>query len=170
MIELSKEKIEKILYEETAKTEQLTTILRSIYTRYLRMYEKYFSDIDALNDNTISELRNYNEETKSLIRYYYLDIPQDIIEGIKEIENSSVAKLLGPKWRIYLSDSYAAFKEECDNEYRSEEALKAAFTAQAMTDFYGTMDYVFREGFGTGSQTTKDTVSGLAGLLFGGEK
>ena len=170
MIELSKENIEKILHEETAKTEELTTILRSIYTRYMRMYEKYFSDIDALNDDMISELRNYNDETKSLVRYYYLDIPQDIIEGIKEIEDKSVAKLLGPKWRIYLSDSYAAFKEECDNEYRSEEALKAAFTAKAMTDFYGTMDYIFRAGFGTGSQTVKETLSGLAGLLFGTEK
>lgn len=170
MIELSKERIEKILYEETAKTEQLTTILRSIYTRYLRMYEKYFSDIDALNDNTISELRNYNEETKSLIRYYYLDIPQDIFDGIKEIENSSVANLLGPKWRKYLSSSYAAFKEEHSDEYKGEKSFKAAFTEQAMKDFYDAMDYVFREGFGTGSQTTKDTVSGLAGLLFGGEK
>ena len=124
MIELSKERIEKILYEETAKTEQLTTILRSIYARYLRMYEKYFSDIDALNDNTISELRNYNEETKSLIRYYYLDIPQDIFDGIKEIENSSVANLLGPKWRKYLSSSYAAFKEEHSDEYKGEKSLR----------------------------------------------
>lgn len=170
MIELSKERIEKILYEETAKTEQLTTILRSIYTRYLRMYEKYFSDIDALNDNTISELRNYSEETKSLIRYYYLDIPQDIFDGIKEIENSSVANLLGPKWRKHLSSSYAAFKEEHSDEYKGEKSFKAAFTEQAMKDFYDAMDYVFRESFGTGSQTTKDTVSGLAGLLFGGEK
>ena len=50
MIELSKEKIEKILHEETVKTEELATILRSIYTRYMWMYEKYYSDIDALND------------------------------------------------------------------------------------------------------------------------
>ena len=70
MIELSKERIEKILYEETAKTEQLTTILRSIYTRYLRMYEKYFSDIDALNDNTISSgyLRWNQRNRKQLCR------------------------------------------------------------------------------------------------------
>lgn len=29
------------------------------------------------------------------------------------------------------------------------------------------MDYVFREGFGTGSHTAKKVVSGITGLLFG---
>lgn len=167
MIELSKERIEKILNEETAKTVELKTILRSIYIRYMRMYEKYFSDIDALNNDTISELRKYNEETKSLVRYYYLDIPQDISEGIKELENKSVAKLLGPKWRKYLSDSYEAFKEDYDDEYKNEKALKEAFTKQAMEEFYDTMDDVFREGFGTVSQNAKDFSNGLTGLLFG---
>ena len=170
MIELNKEKMEKILHEETAKTVELTTILRSIYTRYMRMYEKYFSDIDALNDDTISELRNYNEETKSLVRYYYLDIPKDIYEGIRQFENKSVANLLGPKWRKYLSDSYAAFQEEYDGECRSKKSLKEAYAEQAMTDFYEAMDYVFREGFGTVSQTAENMMKGLAGLLFGTEK
>ena len=167
MIELSKERIEKILNEETVKTVELKTLLRSIYTRYMRMYEKYFSDIDALNDDTISELRNYNEETKSLVRYYYLDIPQDIFEGIKEVEDRSVAKLLGPKWHKYLSDSYAAFKEEHEDEYGSEKSLKEAFAKQAMEEFYDTMDDVFRVGFGTVSQSAKDFTNGLTGLLFG---
>lgn len=170
MIELSKDRIEKILHEETVKTEELTTILRSIYTRYMRMYEKYFSDIDALNDDTISELRNYNEETKSLIKYYYLDIPEDVCDGIKEIENKSDANLLGPKWRKFLSDSYAAFKEESDEEYRSEKSLKAAFAKHALAEFYETMNYVFREGFGTASQTAENAMNGLTGLLFGKEK
>ena len=167
MIELSKERIEKILNEETAKTVELKTLLRSIYTRYMRMYEKYFSDIDALNDNTISELRKYNEETKSLVRYYYLDIPKDIYEGIRQFENKSVANLLGPKWRKYLSDNFAAFKEEHDDEYRSEKSLKEAFAKQALKDFYDAMDYVFREGFGTDSQSAKEFTNGLSGLLFG---
>ena len=170
MIELSKERIEKILNEETAKTVELKTLLRSIYTRYMRMYEKYFSDIDALNDNTISELRKYNEETKSLVRYYYLDIPQDVSEEIKEIESRSVANLLGPKWRKYLSDNFAAFKEEHDDEYRSEKSLKEAFAKQAMEEFYDTMDTVFREGFGTDSQSAKEFTNGLTGLLFGAGK
>ena len=170
MIELSKERIEKILHEETAKKVELTTILRSIYTRYMLMFEKYFSDIDALNDDTISELRKYNEETKSLVRYYYLDIPLDVYEEIKEFENRSAAKLLGPKWRKYLSDSYEAFEEEYNDRYRSEKSMKAAFTKQALKDFYDAMDYVFRESFGTVSQIAKDTVSGLSGLLFGKEE
>ena len=170
MVELSNERMGQILHEETAKTEELTTILRSIYTRYMRLYEKYFSDIDALNNDTISELRKYNEETKSLVRYYYLDIPQDISEGIKEIESKSVANLLGPKWRKFLSDSYAAFKEENDDEYRNEKSLKEAYAKQAMEEFYETMDDVFREGFGTVSQSAKDFSNGLSGLLFGTEK
>ena len=45
MIELSNERIEQILHEETVKEEKVSTILRGIYTRYMRLYEKYFSDI-----------------------------------------------------------------------------------------------------------------------------
>ena len=54
MVELSNERIGKILHEETVKTEELATILRSIYTRYMRLYEKYFADIDALNDEKVA--------------------------------------------------------------------------------------------------------------------
>ena len=170
MIELSKEKIEKILHEETVKTEELATILRSIYTRYMRMYEKYYSDIDALNDDTISELRDYHEVTKSLIKYYYLDIPYDVCEGIEEFENKYVANLLGHKWRRYLSDSYAEFREECDDEYQSEKSLKAAFTKQVLAKFYEEMDSVFREGFNTSSQTAENVLKGLTELAYGKEK
>lgn len=169
MIELSKETIEKILHEETVKTEELATILRSIYTRYMRLYEKYYADIDALNDDTISKLRNYHEETRSLIKYYYLDIPHDVCEGIKEFENKYVASLLGHKWRRYLSDSYAEFREEYDGEYQSEKSMKAAFAKQALAEFYEAMDSVFREGFNTSSQTAKNVINGLTGLAFGKE-
>ena len=44
MVELSNERIEQILHEETMKKEELETILRSIYTRYMRLYEKYFAE------------------------------------------------------------------------------------------------------------------------------
>ena len=94
MVELSKERIEQILHEETMKKEELDTILRSIYTRYMHLFENYFSDIDALNDDEIAKLRNYHEETRSLIKYYYMDIPQDICTGIKEFENKYSANLL----------------------------------------------------------------------------
>ena len=43
MVELSNERISKILHEETAKKEELSTILRGIYTRYMHLFEKYFS-------------------------------------------------------------------------------------------------------------------------------
>ena len=61
MVELSNERIEQILHQETAKKEELATILRGIYTRYMRLYEKLFADIDALNDEKITELRKYHE-------------------------------------------------------------------------------------------------------------
>lgn len=35
--------------------------------------------------------------------------------------------------------------------------------------FYDAMGYIFRDGFGTGSQTAEQVVSGIAGLLFGKE-
>ena len=48
MVELSKERIAQILHEETVKKEDSDTILRSVYTRYMCLYEKYFADIDGL--------------------------------------------------------------------------------------------------------------------------
>ena len=165
MVELSKERIEKILHEETVKTEELATILRGIYTRYMRLYEKYFADIDALNDAKIAELRKYHEETGSLVRYYYMDIPQDICEGLLEFENKYSANLLGPGWHEYLFSSYQEFREESDAR-----DIKAEFSKQALAAFYEAMDNIFRQGFGTGSQTAKDVVSGITGLLFGKEK
>ena len=86
MVELSRKRVEQILHEETLKTEELATILRGIYTRYMRLYERYFADIDALNDEKIAELREYHGETKSLVNYYYRDIPLDICMGIDEFE------------------------------------------------------------------------------------
>ena len=83
MIELSQERVESILKEETLKTEELTTILRAVYTRYMRVFEKYFADTDALNDEVIAELNQYQEETRSLVKYYYMDIPQEVCDGLR---------------------------------------------------------------------------------------
>ena len=167
MIELSKERIEKILYEETAKNEALATILRSIYTRYMLLYERYFADIDALNDERIAEFRNYREETISLIKYYYLDIPQDICEDLNEFENEYNDKLLGSDWHKYLFDRYEEFKKKSESRNKSEEYLKAEFSKQTLSDFYEAMDYIFRESLGTNEKTTGDVLNGVAGLLFG---
>ncbi len=161
MAELSNERIEQILHEETAKTEELTTILRAIYTRYMRLYEKYFADIDALNSSKIAELRKYHEETKSLVKHYYMDIPQDICAAINEFEKRYSANLLGPEWHEYLFNSYQDFRKKSGARDQ-----KAEFQKQTLEDFYEAMDYVFREAFGTGSQTINDVVSGIAGLLF----
>ena len=161
MVELSNERIQQILHEETTKKEDLDTILRSIYTRYMCLYEKYFADLDALNDDRITELRKYHEETKSLVRYYYMDIPMDICTELKEFENKYSDKLLGPEWHEYILSSYEDFREN------SEKHLQSDFAKEALNAFYDAMDDIFREGFGTGSQTARKVVSGITGLLFG---
>ena len=55
------------------------------------------------------------------------------------------------------------------NKNKSEEDLKAEFKKQTLTDFYDTMDLIFREGFGTGSETVKGFAGMIKGLLFGKE-
>ena len=133
----------------------------------MRLYEDYFADIDALNDDKIAEFRNYHEETKSLVRYYYMDIPQDTCQGIILFEKEYSTNLLGPEWQEYLFHAYEDFKKENKSGNKSEDYNKAEFTRQVLEYFYEAMDYVFREGFGTGSKTTRNIISGLAGLLFG---
>ncbi|MBO5551956.1 MAG: hypothetical protein J5966_08355 [Lachnospiraceae bacterium] len=68
----------------------------------MRLYERYFADTDALNDDEVTALKNYNEETISLVKHYYMDIPLDICMYIEEFDNKYNAKLLGPKWHEYL--------------------------------------------------------------------
>lgn len=167
VVELSKERIDKILHEETVKTEEPATILRSIYARYMRLYEKYLADIDGLDDAKVAMFRKYHEVTKSLVKYYYMDIPQDTCIGLREFDNDYSANLLGPGWREYLFDKYEEFKGQYRNEGKGEDQLKAEFTKQSLEAFYDAMDYIFREGFGTGSQTAKSVLSGIKGLLFG---
>ena len=170
MIELSRERIEQILHEETLKSEDLKTILRSIYHRYMRLYEDYFSDIDTLNDEKIARLNKYHEETKSLVKYYYMDIPMDVCMGIDEFEEKYGSKLLGPDWHNYVFESYQEFKDRKENKNKSEECLKAEFKEKVLDAFYGVMGYVFREGFGTGSRTHETFIDGITGLLFGKNK
>ena len=166
MKELTNERIEQILYEETTKKEELSTILRGIYTRYMRLYEQYFADIDALNDDMIAEFRKDQEETDSLVRYYFLDIPEDICGHIKEFNEQVNARLLGPEWHKCLFDLYEDFKRESWAK-KTEEIFKAEFEKKALESFYDAMGSVFREGFGTGSKTGENILSGIAGLLFG---
>lgn len=167
MVELSNERIEQILHDETKKTESLETILRGIYTRYINLYESYLADFDTLNDDKIDEFRQYHEETKSLIKYYYMDIPQDVCTAIKEFEEKASDKLLGREWKRILFDAYDEFKEKSNIRNKSEDYYKAEYTKRALKEFYEAMEYVFREGFGTSSQTTQNIFEGISGLLFG---
>ena len=170
MIELSNERIDQILHEETVKKEELATILSSVYTRYMHLYEKYFADIDALNDDEIADLNKYHEETRSLVKYYYMDIPLDICLALDEFENKYTDSLLGPDWHKFLFDHYKDFTKNNQSNNKGEEYLKTEFSKQTLKAFYETMDYIFRDGFGTGSQTAKKVLSGIAGLLFGKEQ
>ena len=167
MIELSNERIGQMLHEESVKKEDTDVILRGIYIRYMRLYEKYFADIDALNDQEIASLRKYHQETRSLIRYYYLDIPQDVCAGLKEFEKRYSDPLLGPDWRRFLMDRYREFRKGQPGTEENSKALRAAFAAEALEGFYEAMEYIFRDGFGTGSQMARDMASGITNLLFG---
>ena len=167
MVELSNERVEQILHDETKKKEELTTILRGIYTRYMNLYENYFADIEVLNGDKIDEFGKYHEETKSLIKYYYMDIPQDVCIGIREFEEKVSDKLLGREWKKNLFDAYDEFKEKNKVRDKGEDYYKAAFAKQALKEFYEAMENIFREGFGTYSQTAKDVLGGISGLLFG---
>lgn len=167
MIELSKERVSQILHEETFKTEELSTILRGIYNRYLRLYEEYFSDIHALNEEKIAKFKEYHAETEALIKYYYMDIPLDVCAGISEFENKFSEKLLGPGWHDYLFGCYEEFKKSQWYESKSEETFKAEFRKKIMAAFYDSMNYIFRVGFRTGSRTSEKLIEGITGLLFG---
>ena len=169
MVELSKERVEQILHEETVKKEELETILRSLYTRYMILYEKYFADIDALDDDKIAGLREFHEETRSLLRYYYMDIPQDICSQIEGFDNEYSDNLLGPEWHKYLFDRFESFRENSNDKNKDEKSLRSEFFKTGPEVVYVGMDSVFREGFGTGSKTAENIISGIAGLLFGKE-
>ena len=166
-MELSSELLDRILHKETPGTESLQTILRSIYTRYRRLYEKYFADIDALNDDMIAEMRIYQEETDSLVKMYYLDIPQDICDHLREFGEKYSGSLLGPDWRGFLFGLYREFGAKGSNRDKERQVLKADFQHYMLSAFYDAMDYIFRDGFGTGSQTTRDVITGLSELIFG---
>ena len=170
MVELSNERVEQILHKETHKTEELKTILRGVYTRYMRLFEKYFADIDALNDDEIAGMKQYHEETRSLIKYYFMDIPQDACTAIGEYDKEYTFRMLGSDWHKVLFDSYEEFKAGNAGKYSGEAELKAAFAKQNLTAFYEAMNYVFRDAFGTGSKTAADAMTGIANLLFGEKK
>lgn len=167
MLELSNERVECIMEKETQKTEPATTILRAIYTRYMCLYEKYFADIEALNNDKIAELKEYHEETLSLVKYYYMDIPQDTCRALGEFEEKYSSLLLGPSWHHYLFKAYDDFRDANRNSDKSEKEIKAEFSKRVMKYFYESMDYVFRDGFGTGSKTVETVVNGISSLLFG---
>jgi hypothetical protein len=167
MVELSTERVDEILHKETQRTDELATILRSIYTRYMRLYETYFADIDALNDEKIAELKTYHEETESLVKYYYMDIPLDICMKLKVFDDEHITEQLGSDWHEHLLNSYKEFKAEYEGEDKSEECLKAKFAEEELTDFYEAMDEVFREGFGTGSRAPEGFFTRLRHLIFG---
>ncbi len=167
MIQLKAQVIERMLHQETAQKEDLGTILRCIYTRYMRLYEHYFADIDALNNETVAGMRKYHEETMSLVKYYYMDIPLDICIRLEQFEEKCTDLLLGPAWRVHLHEGYEEFREKHEKSNPGGNNLKDEFRTETMKAFYDAMGYIFREGFGTDSQTARNVLSGITDLLFG---
>ena len=53
MVELNNERIDEILHKETVKTEEQATILRAIYTRYMRLYETKYGVPQAASKSGI---------------------------------------------------------------------------------------------------------------------
>ena len=168
MVQLSNERVEQILQKETKKTEALPLILRAIYTRYMNLFEDYFANLDKLDNEKIAEYRKQHEETKSLIKYYYMDIPHDICSALRELDENGSDKMLGIEWKKYIYEAFDEFKEKSDYwEEKSEEHYMVEFKKEALKEFYENMEEVFRVGFGTGSQTAKEVMDGISGLLFG---
>ena len=167
MTELSSERVDEILHKETMKTEELVTILRAIYTRYMHLYENYFADIDALDDDAIAELKKYHEETISLMKYYYMDIPHDVCAALDDFDQKYTNKLLGAQWHKLLYESYDEFLEENSGNNINEKCIKADFSKLIMKEFYDSMEYIFRGDFGSSSKTGEMILDGIKGLIFG---
>lgn len=168
MVELNNERIDQILHEEAKKTEPLPQLLRAIYTRYMNLFEDYIANIYDLTDDKIDAYKKQHEETRSLIKYYYMDIPHDVCSAINDFEEKVSENLLGREWKKTLYDAYEEFKENSDEWDMPEDYYKAAFKKYALKEFYSVMENIFRDGFGTSSQTAKDIFSGIKSLIFGG--
>ena len=167
MLQLSNKRIDQILQEETPKTALLPTVLRAIYYRYMTLFERYFAEMESLNDEKIAELRKYHEETKSLVKYYYMDIPQDVCFDIEEFEEKHTNKILGWGWRGYLDENYQEFVDDHDDDTEiSESGLLAEFKKKNLKAFYDEMEDVFRPGFGTGSRNREGILNELSGMMF----
>lgn len=168
MLELNNERLDQILHIETPKTEPLPVILRCIYTRYIRLYEQYFADIDALNDKKIAELRKFHEETLALVKYYYMDIPHDICMDIDEFEEKFSDDLLGYNWHEVLFENYEEFRERYEDEFEDviDSRIKKEYRDLTMKAFYLSMDDIFRDGFGTSSRNASEMLEKLSGLFF----
>lgn len=168
MIQLSNERAEQIIQEETKKTQPLPQLLRAIYTRYMNLYEDYIANMFDLTSEKVAEYKKQNDETICLVRYYFMDIPQDVCEGIFDFEEKVGDKLLGPEWKTNLYDAYEEFKDKSDEWDMTEDYYKGAFKKYALKEFYEVMENIFRDGFSTHSERAKNIFSGIKSLIFGG--
>ncbi len=168
MIQISNERAEQIIQEETKKTQPLPQLLRAIYTRYMNLYEDYIANIYDLTSEKIAAYKKQNDETIALVRYYYMDIPQDVCAGILVFEEKVGEKLLGPEWKTNLYDAYDEFKDNCNEWDMTEDYYKGAFKKYALKEFYEVMENIFRDGFGSESESSKNIFSGIKSLIFGG--
>ena len=170
MVKLDNERVEQILQNETMKTQPLPTILRGIYTRYINLYEDYIAEIDKLTDDKIDAYKRQNAETQSLIKYYYMDIPQDVCYELNKFEENVADELLGREWKRGIYDAFEEFKENNDAWNKSDDYYMAEFKKALRKELYKAMENIFRDGFGTHSETAKNIFTGISNLLFGSSK
>ena len=170
MVKLDNERVEQILEKETLKTIPLPMLLRCIYNRYLDLYEDYIAEADKLTDEKIDAFKRRNEETQSLIKYYYMDIPEDICYDLNKFEEKIADELLGREWKRVFYDAFDEFKENHDDWNKSDDWYMAEFKKATRKELYKTLDDIFRDGFGTNSETGKNIFSGISNLLFGSSK
>ena len=52
----------------------------------MRLYEDYFADAEALDDEKIAEFRKYHQETRSFWKYYYMDGPEEAGAYLQEYQ------------------------------------------------------------------------------------
>jgi calmodulin len=107
MIQLSNERVEQILHEETKKTEPLPQLLRAIYTRYMNLYEDYIANMYDLTNEKIAEYKeafdmidkdkkgtiSVNDITKIMKNFGYPISRKEVEKMVAEMDTSGSGEL-----------------------------------------------------------------------------
>ena len=167
MVELSPERIEEILHKETVKEEDPKTVMRAVYNRYRCVFEQYIDQIFEMNQSKIDEFNKYHQETNSLIKYYFVDIPMDTCAALAKFEHDVMDYMLGPDWQRVILNGFEEFKRKNKNKYRlaNEETWRKKFKEELLSMFYVSMESAFRVSFESGSKAAEGLMDGLSAIF-----